>query len=82
MGMMDWTDLTQNWASAFSRIKTRFPNLDDGSMPFLKLDRDRFEAHLAETHELSLEEAREEFQDFLYIETLAREAQQTVETVD
>ncbi|WP_146345413.1 hypothetical protein [Falsiphaeobacter marinintestinus] len=82
MGIIDWTDLTQNWASAFSRIKTRFPNLDDGSMPFLKQDRDRFEAHLAETHQLSLEEAREEFRDFLYIETLTREAQQETATAD
>jgi len=42
-------------------------------MPFLKLDRDRFEAHLADTHQMTLDEARQEFEDFLYIETLARE---------
>ncbi len=42
-------------------------------MPFLKLDRDRFEAHLAVTHQMTLDEARQEFEDFLYIETLARE---------
>ncbi len=82
MGMLDWSDLTQNWALAFSRIKTRFPNLDDGSMPFLKQDRGRFEAHLAATHQLSLEEAREEFRDFLYIETLARESERTPELAD
>lgn len=82
MGMIDWTELTQNWASTFKRIKTRFPNLDDGSMPFLKQDRDRFEAHLAETHHLSIEEAREEFRDFLYIETLAREVHQETMSVD
>lgn len=70
---MDWSDLTRNWAHAFDRMKTRFPNLDDASMPFLKLDRSRFEAYLAETHQMTLREAREEFQDFLYIETLARE---------
>ncbi|MCA0872892.1 hypothetical protein LCL97_18835 [Seohaeicola saemankumensis] len=70
---MDWSDLTQNWGAAFARMKLRFPHLDDGSMPFLKLDRDRFEAHLADTHQMTLDEARQEFEDFLYIETLARE---------
>ncbi|TNF63694.1 MAG: hypothetical protein EP307_04645 [Rhodobacteraceae bacterium] len=71
---MTWSDLTGNWGAWFARIKTRFPNLDDGAMPFLKQDRDRFEAYLAQTHDLTLEEAREEFEDFLYVESLAREA--------
>ena len=41
-------------------------------MPFLKLDRSRFEAHLAETHDMTLNEARDAVDGFLYIETLAR----------
>ncbi|WP_425046330.1 hypothetical protein [Primorskyibacter sp. S87] len=71
--MMKWTDLTQDWASSFPRVKSRFPHLDDSSMPFLKLDRNRFEAHLAETHQLTVTEAREEFEDFLFVESLSRE---------
>ena len=73
LGTMDWYELTQDWAAAFSRMKQRFPHLDDASMPFLKLDRGRFEAHLAETHQMSLSEARQEFEDFLYVETLGKE---------
>lgn len=71
---MTWAELTANWAHWFKRIKTRFPHLDDSAMPFLKQDRGRFEAYLADRHNLTLDEAREEFEDFLYIETLAREA--------
>ncbi len=68
---MHWSDLTQNWSLWFTRFKSQFPNLDDASMPFLKLDRARFEAHLAETHDMTLNEAREAVEGFLYIETLA-----------
>ncbi len=70
---MTWTELTADWGASFQRLKTRFPNLDDGSMPFLKLDRGRFEAYVAETHQLTIEEAKQEFEDFLYAESLARE---------
>lgn len=71
--MMTWTDLTQDWASGFARVKSRFPELDERDMPFLKLDRARFEAYLADRHNLTMEEAREEFADFLYVEALNRE---------
>jgi hypothetical protein len=55
-------------------MKTRFPDLEDSSMPFLKQDRDRFEAYLAHTHDLTVSEAREEFQAFLTRETEGRDA--------
>ena len=73
---MNWSELTQDWAHWFARIKSRFPNLDDSSMAFVKLDRSRFEMYLADTHHITLEEAREELADFLYIETLARDLHQ------
>lgn len=59
----------------FRKIKTRFPNLDDSALPLCRLDRDRFEAHIAATHELSIIEAHEEFEDFLEIEALTREVE-------
>lgn len=71
---MTWSDLTMNWSDWFARIKDRFPNLDDAAMPFAKTNRERFEAYLADTHDLTLTEAREELDDFLFIEQLAREA--------
>jgi hypothetical protein len=36
-------------------------------------DRDKFVAYLARTHHLTLTEAREEVDDFLYVESLLRE---------
>ncbi len=71
--MMNWTELTLDWAASFPRVKDRFPHLDDGAMPFLELDQSRFEAYLADTHQLTLNEAREEFADFLFVESLNRE---------
>lgn len=71
--MMNWSELTQDWANSYSRAKARFPNLEDSAMPFLKRDRRHFEAYLAERHQLTLAEAKEEFEDFLFIESLSRE---------
>ena len=70
---MTWSDLTQNWALWFERLKARFPYLEDSAMPFLKQDHGRFVAYIAERHHLTMDEAREEFADFLYISTLERE---------
>lgn len=71
---MTWSDLTENWGLWFARMKRRFPNLDDSAMPFLKADRQRFESYLADRHDLTMVEAREELDDFLMVENLAREA--------
>ncbi|WP_232897213.1 hypothetical protein [Pontibaca salina] len=54
-------------------MKARFPHLDDSTVEIGKHDRARFEAHLAKLHNLSVNEAREEIDDLLYIETLNRE---------
>jgi hypothetical protein len=71
---MTWSDMAMNWGEWFGRFKTRFPNLDDSAMPFVKGDRARFEAYVASTHDLTLTEAREELNDFISVEALAREA--------
>lgn len=70
---MTWSDLTRNWGDWFKRMQERFPHLDDSAMPFLKQDRGRFEAYLADTHDLTMDEAREELEDFLQVEALLRE---------
>ena len=71
--MLNWSDLTQDWASCYARAKARFPNLRDRDMAFVKKDRKRFEAYLAERHHLTVNEAREEVEDFLFTESLNRE---------
>ena len=70
---MTWSDLTRNWGDWFKRMQTRFPHLDDSAMPFLKQDRGRFEAYLAQTHDLTIDEAREELEDFLFVEAMQLE---------
>ncbi|WP_342777310.1 hypothetical protein [Ruegeria sediminis] len=42
-------------------------------MAYVKQDRKRFEAYLAERHHLTVNEAREEVEDFLFTESLNRE---------
>ncbi len=72
--MLNWNDLTQDWGASYARAKRRFPNLRDKDMALLPKDRKQFEAYLAERHQLTVNEAREELEDFLYIEGLKREA--------
>lgn len=71
---MKWSHLAGDWPHWYERFKTRFPHLDDASMPYVGHDRQRFEAHLARTHHLTLREAREEVDEFLFTETLTHEA--------
>jgi len=42
-------------------------------MPLMQGDRKRFEACLAKRHHLTMNEAHEELEDFLYLEDLNRE---------
>ncbi|WP_174838429.1 MULTISPECIES: hypothetical protein [unclassified Ruegeria] len=72
--VMNWTDLTQDWDASFARAKRRFPNLCDKDMARAPKDRSKFEAYLAERHQLTITEAHEELEDFLYTEALNREA--------
>ncbi len=71
--MLNWVDLTQDWSACYARAKRRFPNLRAQDMAKVRDDRARFEAYLAERHHLTVTEAREELEDFLYTEGLNRE---------
>lgn len=71
--MLNWVDLTQDWSASYARAKRRFPNLRDRDMARMRQDRKQFEAYLAERHHLTVNEAREELDDFLFTEALNRE---------
>jgi len=71
--MLNWADLTQDWNACYDRAKRRFPNLRDQDMPRVGKDRKQFEAYLAERHHLTVNEAHEEVEDFLFTESLNRE---------
>ncbi|WP_298934882.1 hypothetical protein [uncultured Ruegeria sp.] len=71
--MLNWTDITKDWGATYERAKRRFPNLRDQDMMRVCKDRKRFEAYLAERHHLTVNEAHEEVEDFLFTERLNRE---------
>lgn len=71
--MTSMADPARNRADVISRIRCRFPNLEESALRDLGRDLHRFEAHLAAAHNLSLTEAHEELADFLYVERLSRE---------
>nr|WP_321252695.1 hypothetical protein [uncultured Ruegeria sp.] len=75
---MKWTELTQDWNGSLARAKRRFPNLRDQDVAHFRQDRKQFEAYLAERHHLTVNEAREELEDFLFTESLNREFDQTL----
>lgn len=68
-----WSEVTDDWGTWSRRISDRFPLLDPAAMDRKRHNRAAFEAYLADRHNLSLIEAREEIEDLLYVETLARE---------
>ncbi len=71
--MLNWTDLTQDLGATYARAKRRFPNLRDQDMDRVWNNREQFEAYLAERHHLTVNEAREEVEDFLFTERLNHE---------
>ncbi|CRL11296.1 hypothetical protein [Phaeobacter italicus] len=68
----------RSWFDRMPRIKQRFPHLETRQAPSLLDDKDKFVAYLARTHHLTLNEAREEVDDFLYTESLHRELERQV----
>ncbi len=63
----------ETWRDCLPRVKTRFPHIRASNAPSLLDDRDAFVRYLAKAHHLTLNEAKEEVDDFLYIEGLRSE---------
>ncbi|MFT6457772.1 MAG: hypothetical protein ACJARR_000645 [Pseudophaeobacter arcticus] len=57
----------------YPRAKQRFPHLQFDTVSSLKGDHDGFVSYLADSHQLTLREAREEIEDFLFTESLHAE---------
>ncbi len=62
-----------SWAVRFPRAKQRFPYLQRQHAPCPVRDKDGFVAYLASSHHLTLTEAQEEADDFLFCELLHAE---------
>ena len=70
---MNWTELTNNLSRYVESLKTRFPNLDSDALQTVS-DRNHLIAHVADQHDMSHLEAHQEIDDWLFVESLARQA--------
>lgn len=71
---MNWTDLTANWGNSIRLLKSRFPHIDEKVVQDAAQDPDSVIAHLARQHDLTDSEAREELQDWAFVQSLARQS--------
>lgn len=70
---MRWSDITADWSYWATIIRGHFPRLSLRHLEMAQSSRDAFEASLANLHDLTVTEAREEINDLIYVQTLARE---------
>ncbi|WP_292291075.1 hypothetical protein [Marivita sp.] len=71
---MTWTDITENWHTALARLEERFPLLNRDALADPPASLSGLSHHLADTHDLTALEATEELADWLFVESLARQA--------
>lgn len=71
---MTWTDLTSNWDAALRQLAQRFPHMDTDAVADAPAGPDALAAHVAQTHDLTRLEAREELHDWMFVAGLARQA--------
>jgi hypothetical protein len=71
---MDWHELSANWDTMVTRLQTRFPRIDRSRLSDPPRDSRALTNHLADVHELSVEEARAALDDFMRLQALARRA--------
>ena len=71
---MTWSEIATSWAQWCRRFRGQAPDPDDGALTVEGGDRALFEAHLAQAHDLTRDEAREALDDFRLLQELARSA--------
>ena len=71
---MTWTDLTANVARYVPILVRRFPNTEPDLLDLHGTSADTLVAHVADRHDLTPFEAREEIEDLLFVQDLARQA--------
>lgn len=71
---MNWTDITREWPRSLRGLRDRFPYFDEKEMSRMPRETTVMAEHLARQHDLTPLEAEEELKDWLYIQSLARQA--------
>ena len=69
---MTWTDVAENPEPVMPLLKRRFPELRRSDVTDAGADRDRLARRLARRHELTLNEARDQIEDALFVAELRR----------
>lgn len=71
---MDWTYIKRHWTQISGVLLRRFPYANKHLVETYKGQPEVLTRHLAETHHLTVAEAREELRDWIMIQSLARDA--------
>ena len=71
---MVWQTLSANWGTLAEKLRRRYPALEPSAIG-PDTDAQVLVRQLADAHELTLHEAREELEHFLTLEALARRAE-------
>jgi hypothetical protein len=71
---MTWHHLSANWDLLAGKLQSRFPLMEIRNWDSPPRDRGALTRHLADMHDLTLEEAQEELEYFLSLEMLASQA--------
>lgn len=71
---MTWNELAANWGSNIRALMGRFPHADEGALTVVKDKPADLARALADAHDLTELEAREEIEDWMFLQSLARDA--------
>lgn len=70
---MGWNELAGNWSAYLRALARRFPHVDPRALSAVKDQPCEVGRILASSHDLTLNEAREVLDDFLFVQRLARD---------
>ena len=70
---MTWMDVTRNWNTYLRALAQWFPHVDTAALGAIKGETGKRDHMLAKSHDLTIDEAREALDDFLFVQGLARD---------
>ena len=62
---MNWRQVAENWPAFVEVISNRWPRTDEAKLAAMDGDRERLEAHLSASHDLTRAEACDEIESWL-----------------
>jgi len=74
VNVVAWTKLTENWSENLQALARRFPHVSAQMLDPLKDEPTKISRVIAQTLDLTEPEAREELENLIDLQSLAREA--------